>query len=443
MAKVRAFRGIRYNISKVKDLGRVISPPYDVISPSEQQRYYDKDSHNIIRLEYGKTYPTDDEHNNRYTRAAKDFLEWLEEGYLAREGKPAFYLYEQEFSINGQRKVRRGLFTGFHLEPWYESSMFPHEATFPKPKSDRLALMKACKANFSPVYSLSSTEKAHEFGNLLKELAVVPPTVETTDEFGETHRLWVLDDQEAIRRIEDTLAKAKLVIADGHHRYETALAYRDEQIAAGGATSGEEPYDYVLMMIVDKEDPGLVILPTHRSLRGLNEADMAKLREQIDSYFDVQVVDAGPGKAGAALDSVMFALENLPRKHVFAAAGLAPDELWVLVPKPGVDFDKVMPQEKAAAWRGLDIAIMHQLLLDPVLESKGKNLSPDEGVGYTRDPDEALEGIQSGKYQAALFVRATEVQQIIDVALAREKMPEKSTYFQPKIPTGLVINPLF
>lgn len=443
MAKVRAFNGIRYNPAKVKDLAVVISPPYDIISPGEQEEYYERDEHNIIRLEFGKTFPTDDQDDNRYTRAARDFQKWLREGVLVPEPRPAFYVYEQVFEFEGRRRVRRGMFTGFQLEPWYEGSIFPHEATFPKPKSDRLALMRACRANFSPVYSLSSTERPGQLGDVLAELTGASPTVETTDDRGETHRLWVVDAAAQIQRVQQVLDPAKLVIADGHHRYETALTYREERRAEEGPPSEQKPYDSVLMMIVDKDDPGLVILPTHRLLRGLGEDDLARLRGLANRYFDIQAVRSGGDAASSALETVMEKLRRLPQRHVFAAAGLAPDELWLLVPKVGVELDGVMPGDKSAAWRGLDVAIVHELLLDPVLQGKGKNLGPEEGVGYTRDAQFALESVQSGEYQAALFVRPTEVQQIIDVALARDKMPEKSTYFQPKIPTGLVINPLF
>lgn len=277
MAEIIPFRGLRYNRQKAENMAALVTPPYDVIDTRAQDKYYDADPHNIIRLEYGKIYPSDGASDNRYTRAASDFLQWRQEKILVPESAPALYLHEHEFYFDGEKRIRTGLICAVKLEPYESGVILPHEETIPKHKADRLALMQSCRANFSPIFGLYA-DREEKIEKLLRSSTgsggkensegTGAPELEFTDENGHRHRMWVITDPAVIRAVQDFMSGHRIIIADGHHRYETALAYRNERRQTEN-NPRPQPYDYVMMTLVNLFDPGLVVLPTHRLIRNV------------------------------------------------------------------------------------------------------------------------------------------------------------------------------
>ncbi|MGB9826248.1 MAG: DUF1015 domain-containing protein, partial [Desulfofundulus sp.] len=287
MAEIKPFRGLRY-ADGVGPLADLVTPPYDVIDAKAQDDYYQRHPYNIIRLEYGKVYPGDDESNNRYTRAAADFNAWREKGVLVPEKSPALYLYEQEFSVGGKRLVRSGMTCAVKLEPYEKGVVLPHEETLPRHKADRLALMRACRANFSPIFGLYADAEM-TVDNLLRSQAGRSPDLEFTGENGHGHRLWVVTDPGVIKQVQQAMADRRIFIADGHHRYETALAYSRERRQEEGNPAEPGPYDYVMMTLVNLYDPGLVVLPTHRLVRNVEGLVVDEFLDKIREHFEIEV----------------------------------------------------------------------------------------------------------------------------------------------------------
>ena len=287
MCDVRPFCGLRYNLQRVPDSSSVITPPYDVISLTERLSYYRKSPYNIIRLEYGEEQPGDSADNNKYTRAAAILDAWLKDEILVREEHPALYIVEHNFPYQDTTRSRLGLLARVRLEELdNKGHIRPHEKTTKEPAVDRLNLLRACRANLSPIMGLLRTEKG-EMVSLLRRLIKGEPALSATDNQGVNYRLWVITDRAAIDRIAKLFADKVIYIADGHHRYETALRYRNEQCAAHHSCTGDEPFNFVMMSLMDSQDPGLVMLPTHRLVKGLEPQKIAQLEEKLSDYFSV------------------------------------------------------------------------------------------------------------------------------------------------------------
>jgi len=426
MAEVTAFPGLRF---AGVPLASAIAPPYDVISPDEQDRLYARSPYNVVRLELGRE-------PDRYAEARRCFQDWRQAGVL-RQDEPSLYVYEQRFYGD---KARRGLFGRVKLEPWSAGVVLPHEETLTKPKADRLDLLRAVKANVSPVFALYE-DPDRELATTLAAVCQEPPTAEARDDAGEDHWLWQVRDAATVSRIAAFFGDRQLFIADGHHRYETALAYRDEQRAqapfpaAGGVAT--EPFDYVLTALVDFADAGLVVLPTHRLLAGLSEVMLRKLGDEMGEYFEVVAAAEEPGaKAIAAALRQLDSMEG----RAYVMYGPKPGALKVLALKPewrSATFDP----SHSAAWNQLDVAVLHSVL-GRILGLQAEDMASERYFSYTRDATFAVREVQRDEAQLALLLRSTPATAIRDVALARDKMPQKSTYFYPKLATGLVINPL-
>lgn len=438
MAVIVPIRGIRYAVSKIGSLADVVTPPYDVIDSAAQARYYARHPYNIIRLELGQIFAQDDERNNRYTRAANYFFRWLEEGVLEREKEPALYLYEQEFYHHGQLKKRTSFFCGVKLEPYSSGNILPHEETLSKPKADRLQLMRACKANLSPVFGLYS-DPEEKVNQTLRAECSKPPAAEFIDEVGETHRLWVITDPAAQQAVIDFLAEKPIFIADGHHRYETALSYCQEMKA-----QGIEIYDHVLMALANIYDPGLVILPTHRVVKNLLQFDLEKFKKQLGQFFHLEAYPL-PSARNEQPDAITNFFRTLARDAKSPAKfGLYTREkvFYLLVLRPDVSPAVLLDQKRSEAWRKLDVALLDHLVLDRLLGIGSEQRKNEEHLIYTRDESEALELVDKGAAQLAFFLNPPAVEEVTAVAAAGDKMPQKSTYFYPKLLTGLIINPL-
>jgi len=441
MADVRPFPGIRY--APGTDLAAVVTPPYDVISPEAQARYYERAPENIIRLELGRDEPRDDELANRYTRAAMTFADWRLRGVL-RQDAPALYLYEQRFHALGGERRRLSLMARVRIEPWEAGVVLPHERTLSKPKSDRLKLTRATAATLSPIMALYDDPR----GALAKALARPlkrAPEVAFHDETGEEHRLWVVRDAALIERVGAFFRDRQLYIADGHHRYETALAYREELREARRELPLEDAANFTLMALSAIEDSGLLVLPTHRIVRGVAQERLAEFPRDLADLFENEAL-AGDPDAEAITRTLAEASEGGART---AFAMVTPDGVSILrqtnAGRAAMDGRAGEHVGASEAWRSLDVAVLHELVLAHGLSVSEQAIRAGEHITYTRDAQAAIDAVRSGAdgAQLAFLLNPTPPAAIRDVARAGDRMPQKSTYFYPKLITGLVINPLW
>ncbi|MFH0909972.1 MAG: DUF1015 domain-containing protein [Planctomycetota bacterium] len=430
MARLSGFDGWRYNPERV-DPARVIAPPYDVIGPEEQAVLYARDPRNVVRLILGREYPGDNDANNRHTRAAAHLAAWREEGLLFHD-KPAVYLCEQTFSHEGETRTRRSLFSRVLLEEFGKGDVFPHERTLAAPKADRRKLMRACSADLSPVFGLLSDDDG-AFLRALEKAVDWQPTLTTLSDDGSRTRFWVIDHADKVAALSRLAEPRKIYIADGHHRYETALAFRDEYREALKAAReplppmGELSSDWVLMACVPLSDPGLAIFPTHRLIHGVAGFDGVRLLKACGKSFSVEPLDEeGLRKALAAPGGP-------------AVFGLALGEkLYFVTLKDPAVMDARAP-DKPEPWRRLDLAVLHLLILEDILKIDEEKLLQKENVRYERDFGETLRlAAEDPSVQCAFLVRPNTMDEVRAVSHAGEVMPQKSTYFFPKFPSGLV-----
>jgi len=436
MMEVSPFRGICYNQRIVGDLARVLCPPYDVITSEQQKLYYEENSYNAIRLEFpAESLETT---GDIYQRAAITFQQWLKHGVLQLDSVSSFYLHDHRFEYSGEKKVRRGLIARVKLEPW-GSGIYPHEETFPKAKGDRLQLMRSCRANFSPLLSLYH-DSERKIASMLSEASRAKPMIETSvlslstgggqDEGREAHTLRAITEPKIKRELRQFLSSQPLYIADGHHRYETALTYQQEraQEQADSCKPSGDGFQYVMMELVDFSDPGLVILPLHRLVRNIVPSILTQLGDQLRNFF---VLESVPLKAGSP-DAL-----GLPADSCLGILGLQPGSLVILKRRQDISLEAMMPGNRSQAYREFDVSILNHIILDKVLSG-----AKDLDVAHTVDLKEASQQIKEGKYQLAFLLNPPQPEMVKAVADAQDRMPSKSTYFYPKLPAGLIINPL-
>ena len=443
MCDVRPFCGLRYNLQRITNPSSIITPPYDVISNEERLLYYRKSPYNIIRLEYGEGQPMDAADSNKYTRAAAILDAWLKEGILVREERPSTYIVEHSFPYQDTIKSRLGLLARVRLEELNnQGNIRPHEKTTKEPAVDRLNLLRACRANISPIMGLVRTKKG-DMVKLLRGLAKREPHFSATDSYGVNYRVWVISDEAAIQKVSLLFVDKVIYIADGHHRYETALRYRDEQRFTQNAQTGEEPFNFVMMSLMDSHDPGLVMLPTHRLVRGLETQKLAELEQTLSPYFIVDSLLPSLPTLSETIQSWLRTLETAGKRvTVLGLYGLHEKKLCLLKLKRDADLQKVISSEEISLWKKLDVALLQQIVLRDALgidtlEKETRHLE------FTRDALEAVSKVDSGAYQMAFFINPTGVSTVLEAADHGKRLPQKSTYFYPKTPAGLVINPLW
>lgn len=440
MAEIRPFRGLRYSVSAVKQMEAVTTPPYDVISPDAQVMYHARSKYNIIRLELGLDLDGDSPTHNRYTRARDLLFKWLRDGVLVAERKPSMYMYQHEFEYRGSHRTRRGIIACLRLEELDAGVVLPHEDTLPKPLADRLNLMRACNANFSPVFGLFE-DKGDRVNAVMESVASSPPVTRMTWDDDSVHILWVIDDPWMLMRITDSLAASRVYIADGHHRYQTALRYRDEMRAANPKYSGEEAYNYVMTLLVEIDDPGLVILPTHRVVIRRPPRDSDSIEQRLNESFYVRHIPTN-GDPIASVRTLLREMEEAKAANVIGAFGLRKGQFSLLLSKDDGAMRLAMPEINSPAWRSLDVSVLKVAVLDRVLGVNEENSAHVGAVQYVSDEVAAVRAVVEGRASMAWFLRPPTVQQVRDVALASDRMPHKSTYFHPKPLTGLVLNHL-
>ena len=430
MADIIPFRGLRYNPEKISNLASVVTPPYDIIDESAQARYYAENPANVIRLELGLIFPQDSSSNNRYTRAAQYLEKWQEDQTLLAEEKAALYLYQQEFNFRGEKVVRTGFVCGLKLEPYEKGNILPHEETLSKPKADRLQLMRATNSNFSSIFGLYSDEQKEAEQLLLAEVKEQAPDINIIDEAGETHKIWMIKNEELIERIVALLADRPVYIADGHHRYETALEYYHEM-----KEQGLQGYDYVMATLVNVFDEGLVVLPTHRLVGNIPGFKLDAFMNRLADLFEIELYK------DKNIGAFMQELESRGKKHrVFGM--YSGKDIFFLELKNPEQASKLLPDNKSAAWEKLDVALLDNIILDQLLGINEQKRRSQENLAYTRSEEWLMEQIDNRNYQLGFLLNPTRVEEIIAVAQARDKMPQKSTYFYPKLITGLIINNL-
>ncbi|HYM16544.1 MAG TPA: DUF1015 domain-containing protein [Dehalococcoidia bacterium] len=425
MADVRPFRALRYDAARI-DPALTVAPPYDVISPSQQAELYRRHPRNVVRLEYGEAASHDTPVDNRYTRAARDLAEWRRDGALTRDAHPALYAYRQEYTWEGSSFARNAVFAAVRLEEWEKGVIKPHEHTLSGPKADRLELLRATRTQISPVYGLyRAAARAHSLdlhGQPLYDI----------ESDGQRHTLTSVSDLAGVASFRDLIARSDVYIADGHHRYETALAYRDEARARAPSWTGDETENFVLMALTDVRDPGLLVLPTHRVVH--RPLDPSRL-DALTASFEVA------RRPRATVEDLLTRVAEAGR-HATAFGLLTRDGAYLLTVRAAAVAQAAMPAAQPDAWKRLDVSVLQYGVLAPLFGIDDAALADGGVVTYTQDAAAAVAAVALGDAHAAFLLNATPVEQVLAVADAGGRMPQKSTYFYPKLPTGLVMNPL-
>ena len=430
MIRIAPFRALGYSQKKIKDISKVIAPPYDVISKDEQDKLYKKSAYNFVRLDLNQE-------TDSYNAVAQLLHEWQDLGVLERDEKPAIYFSAHRFKLNsGEQKVRLGFFALTELQDFSTGAIRPHEKTLDAPKEDRLKLMLACNAQLSPIFVLYTQPK--QTINRILSVAVegLAPFIETELDNGDELKLWRVTDPEVIEKVQREMAEQTLMIADGHHRYEATLRYRDQLRSERGAGTGNEAYNFILTYFANIDDDNVVILPTHRLVRGFAHKPFLELEEALQTYFYVEQHPKTPeGKA-----SFLKALKNAAKKHRVIGASFKRDPRYLILRLKNKRTMQRLAKDLSAPLRELDVSTLHLLILEHIL-----GMSPEEQVGgatirYSQDEEWVLQALEKEDYQAAFILNATKAEEIQSVVAANEKMPQKSTYFYPKLSSGLIVN---
>ena len=434
MAEVRPFRGWRYDLSQVGDLSDVVAPPYDVISPEQQEALYKLHPCNVVRLILNRDEPGDTGSDERYQRAAAFLRRWIQEGVLAQDREESLYVYHQEFDWAGLHYVRSGFLGRIRLERFGEGCVFPHEQTLSGPKADRLALIKACRANLSPIFGLYPDEDGTVQYPL--ESAVIGSTpLVATDHLGVVHRLWPVEQRDVLDQVRAAMRDKSIFIADGHHRYETASTYRDWLAEQGKLSGADAPANFVEMMFVGMSDRGLAILPTHRLVSGLPALTAADVESALGKHFQLEVVGDGP----VAAREVWEFMEADGGQNVFGF-GTTADRRWLLARVTDASPMAELAAEQSPVWRELGVSLLHRLALDHLVLPRYPQATP--AFKYVHQIEEVFAAQDQGTCQLACLVPPAGIEHVAQIASQFEKMPPKSTYFYPKLLSGLVINSL-
>ena len=414
-ATVIPFRGLRYNAPQVEGIEHVIAPPYDVIKTEERLALAARHPANIIRLILSQPCEDDTEDANQYTRAAALLNQWISDSTLVQDPTPRYYIYDQSFCApDGKSYTRRALIALVKLEPFKNKIILPHEKTHAGPKADRLNLMRACHANLSPIFLLYG-DPSGDIEQIMQDFTDAHvPAVDCPETFGSTHRLWCLEDAERNREIQDLFASKRLLIADGHHRYETALAFQAE-MARQLPNAESTGYGYMMMNLVRMESPGLAVLAIHRLLDKLSPAHISRAIAKLPEAFEVHAIDTQA--------NLMAQLEALKGKSAAVGMYTADDNYRLLIPH-------------STSPRQLDVILVQETLIKEMFQIE----TFADHISYTAYVDDAVEHVKGRAGSVAFLMKPTPVEEVLDVAMAGSTMPQKSTYFYPKMATGFVLN---
>jgi uncharacterized protein (DUF1015 family) len=429
MARIKPFAAIRYDEAVVGELSKVTSPPYDVISPEDRVYYHKLHPNNFVRLVLGEELPTDNESDNRFTRAGRYLDDWLASGALKQDAEPSIFVYQQIWQSNGESKSVRGFTCAVKLADYSEEVILPHEWTLARPKSDLAVLIRQVKANLDCVYGLYA-DLERVLDKVMDRAMDGKPTEEAIDKNGVINRFWAVTDAAEIGKVQAFLADKQIAIADGHHRYETALAYRDEMREATGCPStssgcaGECEFDYLMMTLINVYEKDMTIYPTHRVLANLSEDALASLDAKLTECFEVRASSKGT------------LIEDMAREGAIGMYHTG--GAMILKPRPGTE--SLLSGSQAS--RKLELNVLHKLILEKHLGIDDEKLRNQANIIYTRDPAEAFKLVDSGERQIAFLLNHIAVKSVLDIAAAGEKMPQKATYFYPKLLSGLALRKL-
>lgn len=429
MAQIFPFRGLTYNPGKVDDFSSVVAPPYDVISPEYQAELYDRSPRNVVRIDFCSD-------PDPYEAVPQRFREWQEDGTLVPEDSPAIYYLSQEYRLgDGVPRERRGFIALTAIED-FGGGIHGHENTLAEPREDRLKLMLACDAQFSSILALYTDEKPTLTDALREHVSSREPKVEAAEgEYG-TSRLWAVTDPGLIRMVQEAMSRQAVFIADGHHRYEAACSYRAQRLAQRPGASGDEGFNRVMMYFANLQEEGVVILPTHRLVRELPEAPMPELEEKLQRHFHVEAFPRDGDGRRRFLDTV----QNPEGGQRLLGAYFRADSRYLALRVRDSETMQHLTPDMGPELRSLDVTTLHALLMEHILGVSTRDAVNTDAVAYTHDAAEALAEVESGGCQAAFILNPPTAGEMIAVSLKGEKMPQKSTYFFPKLVTGLVIH---
>jgi len=443
MAQVHPFRALRYNPARAA-FDRVLTQPYDKISPAMQEKYYAADPHNLIAVERGRVFPEDSPQNNVYTRAAGSLEGWIRDNVVVQDSAPAFYGYTQEYAVPGseERRTRRGFIGAGKLEEYAAGVVFRHEQTLSGPKADRLELLRRTRTHTGQLFMLYTDAERRVDAILSDAEANAAPATELRDEYGVVHRLWVIADAERVAAIAQSMADEKLVIADGHHRYETALTYRNERRGQTGHADPNAPYEFAMMTFVNTRSEGLTILPTHRVAANLHDFSWPSVRRHLEPWFTAEAFSFRNESERAEARRKFLNRLAETRSHrsigLYPAAHGAKRAFYVLALRPGADLAQLLPNVSPRQ-RELDVVLLHEGILEPALGITPQAVTSEKNLTYEREASAALEAVDSGAAQIAFLLNPCEVEQVMRIATAGEVMPQKSTDFYPKLLSGITM----
>lgn len=431
MADISPFHALRYNSSKVSP-GDVMTQPYDKITPAMQDKYYESSPHNLVQVILGKQQSGDNDQQNVYTRAASLLKKWEDEGVLQPDAEPSLYVYSQTFKVpgdpSGAEAERRGFIALGRVEDYDRKVVYRHEQTLSKPKADRLHLLQTTRAHCELIFMVYS-DPADEVGKLLYQGG--PAIVEMRDEYGVLHRMWKVSEPATVAAAKARMSDKKLIIADGHHRYETALNYRNQMREQAKSSDPEAPYERVMMSFVNMDNPGLVILPTHRVVFGLEGFNLYSKAMHVMKYFDIE--DLGSVKD---VPHVVQRLREAGSERT-ALLAVTSSNAFLLKAKPDVQSPSL--KDLSAQQRSLDVVQLHKLILEEIIGMSEEDIRAQKYLRYIRDAAEAIEEVQKGEAQVAFLMNPVRMEQVRDLAFSGEVLPQKSTDFYPKMLSGLTI----
>lgn len=432
LAEIRPFQGVHYNQSLVKDLTKVLCPPYDIITPQLQQQLHQQSEANFVRVELGREFPQDKDSDNKYTRARDTIEKWLEQGILQVDEAPAIYTHDHHFAYQGKKYCRRSITCLVKLEAWDRLVIRPHEGTLPEPRDNRLSMLWTLQANTSPILALYE-DRENVVSSLLEVQSRGEPILSANADNGEAHHLWAIRDTKAITPIYNCLASQPLYIADGHHRYESALAYQRERRTGSSSELGQEPYDFVMMTLVDFSHPGLIILPAHRLIRGMSKSILDGLMTGLGTFFSIEELPLNRADINQQINDL---LSEETGKVKIVLYGLLKERLLVLKLHDYSTVNHMIPYFHSEIYHRLDVSIVDHVILEELM-GLAHDISNDF-IAYSYEALDAINMVLDQEYQLAFIVNPVKSEMIRAIADSGDRMPRKSTYFYPKMPAGLV-----
>src|SRR5712671_4365919 len=443
MAQVYPFRAFRYNPARAP-FDRVLTQPYDKISPAMQEKYYAADPHNLITIEKGRVFPNDSAQNNVYTRASAALQDWIRNQIVVQDSADSFYAYTQEYTVPGgdERRTRRGFIGAGKLEDYSAGVVFRHEQTLSGPKADRLELLRHTRTHTGQLFMLYSDTEKRIDAILSEAESAAAPATEMRDEYGVVHRLWVIAEPQRVAAIQKAMEDQKLVIADGHHRYETALNYRNERRTLAGKIDPEAPYESAMMTFINTRSEGLTILPTHRVAANVHDFSWSGVRRHLEPWFAAEEFPfSGSGERSEAKKKFLAILTKGRAKRaigVFPAPDGHKRAFYVLTLREGASLAQLLPNVSPLQ-RELDVVLLHEGILEPALGITPQAVTAEANLTYEREASAALDAVDSGRAQISFLLNPCDVEQVMKIATAGEVMPQKSTDFYPKLMSGITM----